>query len=88
MLKLVNHAPESKYVDLIVAFTEDGKSDEYDDLPAPPVRYYFGNWRPTSLRKPLTPLPLPNPPHPSVRYMSNWRRCQVIINTMNKRRLI
>ncbi len=66
MLKLVNHAPESKYVDLIVAFTEDGKSDEYDDLPAPPVRYYFGNWRPTSLRKPLTPLPPPTQPTTSL----------------------
>ncbi|XP_028399059.1 ubiquitin-like modifier-activating enzyme 6 [Dendronephthya gigantea] len=43
MVKLVNPAPESKYVDLIVSFTEDGRSDEDDDLPAPPVRYYFGN---------------------------------------------
>ena len=43
MLKLVNPAAESKYVDLIVSFTDDGQSDEDDDLPAPPVRYYFGN---------------------------------------------
>ena len=43
MLKLVNPAAESKYVDLIVSFTDDGQSDEDDDLPAPPVRYYFHN---------------------------------------------
>lgn len=39
MMKLVNPAPESKYVDLIVSF----EGEDEDDLPGPPVRYYFGN---------------------------------------------
>lgn len=43
MVKLLNPAPELKYVDLIVSFTEEGKCDEDDDLPAPPVRYYFNS---------------------------------------------
>ena len=43
MLKLVNPAQGTKYVDLIVSFTEDGRPEEDDDFPAPPVRYYFGN---------------------------------------------
>lgn len=41
MMKLVNPAPESKYVDLIVSF----EGEDEDDLPGPPVRYYFGNWK-------------------------------------------
>lgn len=41
MLKLVNPEPGKKYVDLIVSFSLDGSSEEDNDLPAPPVRYYF-----------------------------------------------
>jgi hypothetical protein len=47
-----------------VSFTEEGKSDEDEDLPAPPVRYYFGNWR----QPPSDILPTEDPP---VRY---WQR--------------
>ena len=42
MKKLVKPSSGSAYVDLIVAFASDGGEDEEEDLPAPPVRYFFG----------------------------------------------
>lgn len=39
MHKLVKPSTEKKYVDLTVSFASDTDGDE--DLPGPPVRYYF-----------------------------------------------
>ncbi|XP_066135673.1 ubiquitin-like modifier-activating enzyme 6 [Saccopteryx bilineata] len=41
MHKLVKPSTEKKYVDLTVSFAPDSDADE--DLPGPPVRYYFSN---------------------------------------------
>lgn len=41
MHKLVKPSTEKKYVDLTVSFAPDSDGDE--DLPGPPVRYYFSH---------------------------------------------
>lgn len=41
MHKLVKPSSEKKYVDLTVSFAPDTDGDE--DLPGPPVRYYFSH---------------------------------------------
>lgn len=41
MHKLVKPTTEKKYVDLTVSFAPDTDGDE--DLPGPPVRYYFSH---------------------------------------------
>lgn len=41
MHKLVKPSTEKKYVDLTVSFAPDTDGDE--DLPGPPVRYYFSH---------------------------------------------
>lgn len=41
MHKLVKPSTEKKYVDLTVSFAPDIDGDE--DLPGPPVRYYFSH---------------------------------------------
>lgn len=41
MHKLVKPSTEKKYVDLTVSFAPDADGDE--DLPGPPVRYYFSH---------------------------------------------
>lgn len=44
MQKLVKPSADKKYVDLTVSFAPEADGEE--DLPGPPVRYYFahGNW--------------------------------------------
>uniref|UniRef100_A0A8C9FBX4 E1 ubiquitin-activating enzyme n=1 Tax=Pavo cristatus TaxID=9049 RepID=A0A8C9FBX4_PAVCR len=43
MQKLVKPSADKKYVDLTVSFAPETDGDE--DLPGPPVRYYFLSWR-------------------------------------------
>ena len=40
MVQLLKPGPDKKYVDLTVAF----ESEQGEDIPGPPVRYYF-QWR-------------------------------------------